>query len=103
MSYKKLRKRYKTMSPHVGRWLKWAKRKIKGCLLLALCLAVIGAGCVHVKLPDGTEYLRIGPQKIGEVLIEFPNGTQFLMDSQEAALPPVKITTEGIFIGKEKP
>ena len=30
MGYKKLRKMYKVDSPHVGRWLKWVKRKIKG-------------------------------------------------------------------------
>lgn len=30
MGYKKLRKKYKTMSPSIGCWLKWAKLKIKG-------------------------------------------------------------------------
>ncbi len=74
-------------------------KKILLCLMLALMLS----GCVRIILPDGTEYLRIGPQEIGKVLIEFPDGTQFLMEGQKSELPPVRITTEGIFIGKEMP
>ncbi len=29
MGYKKLRKKFKTDSPSIGRWLKWLKRKTK--------------------------------------------------------------------------
>ena len=70
--------------------------------LLIITLALVMCGCVRVKLPDGSEYLRIGPQKIEEVLIEFPNGTQFLMENQKAELPTVEITATSITIGGKK-
>lgn len=75
---------------------------MKHLKLLILTLALVLAGCVRVKLPDGTEYLRVGPQKIGEVLIEFPNGTQFLMENQKAEMPTVEITATSITIGGKK-
>ena len=30
MGLKKLRKKHKTKSPYVGKWLKWMRAKIKG-------------------------------------------------------------------------
>ena len=47
-------------------------------------------------------YKRTGAQQIGEVLLEFPDGTMFLMDGQKSELPPVKITATSIIIGKER-
>ena len=68
---------------------------------IALLLALMLCGCVHVKDGKGLEYWRLGNQQIGEVLLTFPDGSELLLDGQKSELPPVKITTEGIFIGKD--
>ncbi len=67
--------------------------------LLLITLALLLGGCVHVKLPDGTEYWRVGEQQIGEVLLTMPDGTEFLMDGQKSKLPKVEITATNITIG----
>ena len=46
--------------------------------ILLITLALLLGGCVHVKLPDGTE---------------------FLMDGQKSKLPKVEITATSITIG----
>ena len=75
--------------------------------LLLLTLALLFCGCgVSAKYTDKDgrvfEYRRTGAQQIGEVLLEFPDGTMFLMDGQKSELPPVKITSTSIIIGREK-
>ena len=65
-------------------------------LTLIACLLIVGGCGVEAKYTDELgrtfEYRRFGPQQIGEVLIEFPDGTQFLMDGQKSELPTVTIT-----------
>ncbi len=104
MGYKKLRKKYKIRSPYIGRWLKWLKLKTKGQTWLILCLlmACLVGGCVRVILPDGTEYLRIGSQQIGEALLTLPDGSELLLDGQKSELPKVEITATSITIGGKK-
>ncbi len=73
-------------------------------LIIILTLALLLGGCgVDVSYKDelGREfrYRRIGPQQIGEVLLELPDGSTFLMDGQKSEMPPVKITLpQGIII-----
>ena len=81
---------------------KWWKFRAPKVLLIALVLLLGGCG-VDVSYKDelGREfrYRRIGPQQIGEVLLEFPDGSTFLMDGQKSEMPPVKITLpQGIII-----
>ncbi len=76
---------------------------MKQCKILLITLAVLLGGCVRITLPDGTEYMRVGPQQIGEALIRFPDGTELLLDGQKAEMPPVEVTATSITIGgKEK-
>ncbi len=77
--------------------------------LKLLAFIVLGAlslfllfGCVHVKLPDGTEYWRVGEQQIGEFLLTKPDGTEFLLDGQKSELPPVEIRATSITIGRKE-
>ncbi len=88
-------------------------------ILLAISLAIIFAtilplllgGCgVEAEYTDKDgrvfKYKRTGSQQIGEVLLEFPDGSTFLMDGQKSVMSPVKITLpNGIIIesGKVKP
>ena len=76
---------------------KWWKFRAPKVLLITLALLL--GGCVHVKMPDGTEYWRVGEQQIGEVLFTLPDGTEFLMDGQKSELPKVEITATNITIG----
>ncbi len=72
---------------------------MKRCKTLLITLALLLGGCVHVKLPDGTEYWRVGEQQIGELLLTMPDGTEFLMDGQKSELTKVEITATNITIG----
>ena len=71
---------------------------------LLLLLAVLLGGCgVEVRYEDEQgrvfEYKRTGPQQIGEVLMELPDGSTFLMDGQKSLIPPIKVTLpNGIII-----
>ncbi len=79
-------------------------------VLLAISIAIIFAtvlplflgGCVHVKLPDGTEYWRVGEQQIGEVLITKPDGTEFLMERQKSTIPVLIVTPAGFQWGEAR-
>ncbi len=79
--------------------------------VLLITLALLLGGCgVEVEYADIDgrvfKYKRTGSQQIGEVLLEFPDGSTFLMDGQKSVMPPVKITLpNGIIIesGKVKP
>ena len=70
--------------------------------LLLITLALLLAGCVHVKLPDGTEYWRVGEQQIGEVLFTMPDGTEFLMERQKSTIPVLIVTPTGFQFGEAK-
>ncbi len=74
---------------------------MKHLLTLTLALLLL-AGCVRVKLPDGTEYLRIGPQRIDGAIIKFPDGSELLLEGQKSELPGVEITATSIIIGDKK-
>ena len=74
---------------------------MKHTLLIALLL--IG-GCAMLEHEDAngnmTRYFRCGDQSIQGGSITLPDGSVLNFDSQDAKLPVVKITTEGITIGK---
>ena len=76
-------------------WKVWAPK-------LLITLALLIAGCVCVKLPDGTTYLRVGPQEIGEVLISKPDGTNFRMERQKAVMPVLIVTPTGFQWGEAR-
>ena len=77
-------------------WKVWAPK------VLLITLALLIAGCVCVKLPDGTTYLRVGPQEIGEVLISKPDGTNFRMERQKAVMPVLIVTPTGFQWGEAR-
>ncbi len=80
---------------YVRKWWKfWAPK------VLLLTLALLLTGCVHVKLPDGTEYWRVGEQQIGEVLLTMPDGTEFLMERQRSTIPVLIVTPTGFQLGE---
>ncbi len=80
------------------------KRKRLWCVptILLITLALVLGGCVHVKLPDGTEYWRVGEQQIGEVLITMPDGTEFLMERQKSTIPVLIVTPAGFQWGEAR-
>jgi len=63
---------------------------MKKLIIILTCLLL--AGCVSIKLPDGTEYFRFGPQQIDDCLITRPDGTEILFEGQKSELPTVTIT-----------
>ena len=75
--------------------------------ILCLLMACLVGGCAMLKHTDkdGNEtiYLRAGNQTIGTGSIDLPGGGKLTFEGQKSELPPVRITTEGIFIGKEMP
>lgn len=75
---------------------------MKTLRLLACLLIVSCSGCVRVVLPDGTEYLRVGNQQIGEALLTLPDGTELLFEGQKSEVPHVTLTLPvgGITVGK---
>ena len=70
--------------------------------ILIITLALLLNGCVHVKLPDGTEYWRLGEQQIGEVLFTLPDGTEFLMVRQKSTIPVWIVTPAGWQLGEAR-
>ncbi len=71
-------------------------------LLALLLLALLLGGCVHVKMPDGTEYWRFGEQQIGEVLLTMPDGTEFLMERQKSTIPVLIVTPTRFQFGEAR-
>ncbi len=95
--YRKQQKRdTKARDEAILEWMKLA------FILFMLAIALLLSGCVRVKLPDGTEYLRIGPQRIDGAIIKFPDGSELLLEGQKSELPPVEITATSITIGGKK-
>ena len=70
-----------------------------GTAMPLILIALMIGGCrqrvdITYTEPNGAcfEYHRRGPQQVGEVLVELPDGTQFLMDGQKSVQPPVTLT-----------
>ncbi len=82
--------------------------KLWASKILLITLALLLGGCgVEAEYTDIDgrvfKYKRTGSQQIGEVLLEFPDGSTFLMDGQKSVMPPVKITlSNGIIIESGK-
>lgn len=73
------------------------------CIIGSAVFAILVlGGCVLVKLPDGTEYWRIGEQQIGEVLFTLPDGTKFLMERQKSTIPVLIVTPAGWQLGEAR-
>lgn len=69
-------------------------------LPLILIFALVVGGCqqsvdiTYTELNGPTiTYSRKGPQEVGDMIIEFPDGLQFLMDGSRSQQPPFKVTT----------
>ena len=57
-------------------------------LILLLTVYILCSGCSHVRYtaPDGTsaEYWRLGPQRLDNLIIRLPDGSEMGLDRQEA-------------------
>lgn len=80
----------------------------KTILVLLLCL--FAAGCVSVSYNPETKevkYTRFGDQKLGGVLVELPDGTGIIIESQQSDArilsDALRILEKGISIGAGMP